>query len=986
DWEFTEPVMEPSADGTYWLHFRTPYAVRARLPDQNNVTLALNLRMTGGRVSIRTHYTEGIGYYRFSLSADGLLELARGETVVASVRLVPVQPEHWRSLRLAVTGRSLRASIDGAMVLHYVDPAPLPPGQVWMAVDNIPTGEVWIDNVQMTGSTPRAEIAPPIDMSAVSMNLSPFSTQPVVIFDRLMNATTGDHDLYRMNIDGSGFVALPGNTPGKEYEPVLSPDGKYIAFTAWRDGTTYSNNTNIWVMNSDGSGLWQVTNNAAFDHSPVWSPDGSRLAFVSNRGGVERVYVLYAGASEAEGDQAAMISAGKDPAWSPDGSALVISALNTTTDNTWDLYLVDMTNYNYTRYHLLGESLRAELQPSWSSDNSAIVFTSIIYNGTVPEYTLRRVLRYAPYTVVTISSVKDAIAADYSPNGGELIWRLTSSPTLGGFARAASASPFGVTHYPVHNSSGNDFNPDWGNFAPPAQGATPTPTVTPPMTGVWASDWINLTYRYTNGTYSHPVQPLGNHPATPDTYLIGMAFEWLTMVPSSDHIIEYMYDGGMNFNFRGISVQANGGSFRHRRGVIQWMYRSPQHCGISYAANWMPNYTANAAQICTYYLPGSTASIGGGAILVNGNSRGAFSPESMSWSNWGVNLRGTARVRYIYWKQEVSTPTPTATLPPTLTPTPMPQVYHIPCTVTSNNGYVRVRNFPASDFETMSNSDGQIVMELYRGTTVNVYEFRMARDGVQWARISPYEAYSGNTLWVRTSEPGGSLLLEAGSANCGGSAPTPYLNMNATQMPPVPASFAPVPAGCGPGNICVHQSWNPTNAQDQVNIVAFILACEAGNSRTFEDQADALAVAYVIRNRTRSLTYYGTADQVVRQSDQFDCWTVGAPASSGITNTPPGYGIDATIYDYAVALLNGNLNTQYPGVFNGAVRDLGLYFFGIFVPQGADYASNPATVMAVATQSCNSPRLSTIYIGIAPYRNVSGADNANTYFYDNHGC
>ncbi|MDX2137752.1 MAG: hypothetical protein SF123_06625, partial [Chloroflexota bacterium] len=213
DWEFTEPVMEPSADGTYWLHFRTPYAVRARLPDQNNVTLTLNLRMTGGRVSIRTHYNEGIGYYRFSLSADGLLELARGEVVVASVRLVPVQPEHWRSLRLAVTGRSLRASIDGAMVLHYVDRAPLPPGQVWMAVDGIPTGEVWIDNVQMTGSTPRAEIAPPpMDMSAASMNLSPLSTQPVVVFDRLMNATTGDHNMFRMNIDGSGLVQLPNNT------------------------------------------------------------------------------------------------------------------------------------------------------------------------------------------------------------------------------------------------------------------------------------------------------------------------------------------------------------------------------------------------------------------------------------------------------------------------------------------------------------------------------------------------------------------------------------------------------------------------------------------------------------------------------------------------------------------------------------------------------------------------------------------------------
>ncbi|MDX2141139.1 MAG: hypothetical protein SF123_23855, partial [Chloroflexota bacterium] len=282
----------------------------------------------------------------------------------------------------AVTGRSLRASIDGAMVLHYVDRAPLPPGQVWMAVDGIPTGEVWIDNVQMTGSTPRADIAPPpIDMSAANVNLSPFSTQEVVVFDRLMSATTGDHNMFRMNIDGSGLVELPNTSGSKDYDPVLSPNHTEIAFSSWRNG-----NIDIWVMKTDGTNLRALTNSTAHDYSPVWSPDGTKIAFVSDRGGIAQVYTMNSITGEAGGGIVTPITSGKDPAWSPDGTALVVSSQNMATDLTWDLYLVDMTTTAYTRYHLLGEALRAEVQPSWSSDSSAVIFTSIIYNASVTGY------------------------------------------------------------------------------------------------------------------------------------------------------------------------------------------------------------------------------------------------------------------------------------------------------------------------------------------------------------------------------------------------------------------------------------------------------------------------------------------------------------------------------------------------------------------------------------------------------------------------
>ena len=41
----------------------------------------------------------------------------------------------------------------------------------------------------------------------------------------------------------------------------------------------------IFLINSDGSGLIQLTNDPADDFAPAWSPDRQRIAFVSNRSG-----------------------------------------------------------------------------------------------------------------------------------------------------------------------------------------------------------------------------------------------------------------------------------------------------------------------------------------------------------------------------------------------------------------------------------------------------------------------------------------------------------------------------------------------------------------------------------------------------------------------------------------------------------------------------------------------------------------------------
>src|SRR5262249_12010648 len=57
--------------------------------------------------------------------------------------------------------------------------------------------------------------------------------------------------------------------------PVISPDGKRVAFAALGD---------IYMMSVGGKPA-NLTRDAAFDTDPAWSPDGTKLAYASDKGG-----------------------------------------------------------------------------------------------------------------------------------------------------------------------------------------------------------------------------------------------------------------------------------------------------------------------------------------------------------------------------------------------------------------------------------------------------------------------------------------------------------------------------------------------------------------------------------------------------------------------------------------------------------------------------------------------------------------------------
>jgi Tol biopolymer transport system component len=95
-----------------------------------------------------------------------------------------------------------------------------------------------------------------------------------------------------------------------------------IAFVSDRDG-----NSEIYVMDPDGSDVTRLTNDPAGDLAPAWSPDGRRIAFVRNR----EIVVM-----NADGTGVTQLTDGRccsdNPAWSPDGRSIAFDSTSDTTD------------------------------------------------------------------------------------------------------------------------------------------------------------------------------------------------------------------------------------------------------------------------------------------------------------------------------------------------------------------------------------------------------------------------------------------------------------------------------------------------------------------------------------------------------------------------------------------------------------------------------------------------------------------------------
>lgn len=161
----------------------------------------------------------------------------------------------------------------------------------------------------------------------------------------------------------TGRRAIIANERGSNSAPAWSPDGNRLAVVLTRDG-----NSQIYIVNADGSGLRRLSRSSGIDTEPTFTLDGKEIFFTSDRGGSAQVYRV-----SVEGGDARRVTFGGPfnarPQISPDGKSL---AYITRRDKLFRVAVMELASQRET---LVSEGPKDD-SPSFAPNSKWIIYSS----------------------------------------------------------------------------------------------------------------------------------------------------------------------------------------------------------------------------------------------------------------------------------------------------------------------------------------------------------------------------------------------------------------------------------------------------------------------------------------------------------------------------------------------------------------------------------------------------------------------------------
>ena len=182
--------------------------------------------------------------------------------------------------------------------------------------------------------------------------------------------------LYLVNADGTDLTQLT-NMDNGACQPSWSPDGMRLVFISPCLGRgeffeSLYNESSLYIIHADGTGLKQLTPAPGSDFEPAWSPDGKTIAFTSVRGGFRQIYAL-----DVETQAVTLLTnttgaiESSQPYWSPDGAKIVYMAKRV---GAYQIWAMNADGQEAVQLVRSGQDLWDYL-PAWSPDGRTIFFS-----------------------------------------------------------------------------------------------------------------------------------------------------------------------------------------------------------------------------------------------------------------------------------------------------------------------------------------------------------------------------------------------------------------------------------------------------------------------------------------------------------------------------------------------------------------------------------------------------------------------------------
>lgn len=200
------------------------------------------------------------------------------------------------------------------------------------------------------------------------------------------------YDVFVADLKGN-IVKQLTHEKGYDAEPTVSPKGDKIVFTSTRNG-----DLDLYTMNIDGTNVQQITNQLGYDGGAFFSPDGTKLIFRSSRpktaaeikeykdllaeGLVQptqmELYICNSDGSNLK-QLTFLGNANWSPFFHPSGKKVLFSSnYESERGFPFNLYMIDIDGKNLKR---ITHSETFDAFPVFSNDGKKLVFSSNRNNG-----------------------------------------------------------------------------------------------------------------------------------------------------------------------------------------------------------------------------------------------------------------------------------------------------------------------------------------------------------------------------------------------------------------------------------------------------------------------------------------------------------------------------------------------------------------------------------------------------------------------------